>query len=431
MLAFLISVCAEMNAQQAMIPSQLGTTPLSADTLPNNTVSYGATVTSSFDDNVQNPTTPNYGTNFISSLQPNLQLIVDRPAFSSLLVYNPNFSYSSDISSYSRSSHVGGADITHRFTRRLSLRLGENFTIASNPLETWQANHYLPAVGILNAPNSSTLGANVRSTTSDSKADLVYMLDAHTAVGFSGTFTALKYTSVGLDTSSYSLSQSSRGWSGSSFYSHRWTARYSTGVQYKAHLLSSKNPIALFSSLSHQGLGFFAISLKPTINISLFGGPEISQFDDTLSLPLLFPVAPHTTRVSFAGGASFDWQGKRGGMSASFVQQVSDAGLNGGGAVSAKTINVQAQHRLTKLSSVSFTGIYINNSQLDPLSISTLNNSASAGISYSRTLNSRINVGLSILRQQFLGNTTPGFGLHSHDIASIALSYSWNRPIGR
>lgn len=421
----------EASAQQATNPSQLGTAPLSADTVPVNTLTYGATLTSSFDDNAQNPNTLDQETNVVSTFQPHVLLAIERAGLSSTLLYNPSFSYSGKISSYTNNSQLIGADMTRRFTRRLSLQLREGYMLSMNPLESWQANTELPNPGILNRPNQSVVGANVRSTTNNSEADLTYLLDAHTSVGISGTFTTLEYSSIGNNAGSANdQSQNSRGWSGKAFYSHRLTAIYTVGFVYTARHLSSQNSFGEFSSLSHQMLGLFTISLKPALNFSFFAGPEISQLDDTL-FQVGLPLPSNASQSSFAGGATISWQAKRSGINASYIQQVGDAGLSGGGAVGVRTVTLGAQHQLTTRSTLRLNGTYTSNSQFDPLSTTPLRDSASAGITYSQRLTDRANIDFSILRQQFLGSPGAGFGLHSHDVAAVSLSYAWNRPIGR
>src|SRR5205807_2785558 len=110
------------------------------------------------------------------------------------------------------------------------------------------------------------------------------------------------------------------------------------------------------------------------------------------------------SQLSYSAGSTLNWQGEHNGMSISFVQRLSDSGLSGGGAVSARTASLQMQHRITKESTISLTGNYVSNGQVDPLSVVPLANSASAGVTFTKVLTPRLSINFSALRQQFIGN---------------------------
>jgi hypothetical protein len=355
---------------------------------------------------------------------------MDRAHWTAKLFYGPSFTYSNNISSYNNTSQAVGGSLHYNFTPRLSLDFREAFSLASNPLQSYQASTELPNLGILSQPSASVLGANVRSTTYASQVDLVYRLDLHTSVSIGGSFNDLKYGAVTTDSSSNNNAfQDNRGWSANASYSHQLTPKYSVGGQYSAQDFVTQSELGQFSSLSHQILGFLDVSLKPTISLSVFAGPEFTELD--YNLVNASSTLPNSTHRSLAAGSTLSWRGEHNGMTASFVQQVSGAGLNGEGSVSVRTVSLQLQHSLTRLSSLNFTGNYTSNNQLVPSNFLTLADSASAGLTFSKSLTDRLALQLSALRQQFMGTTLPGFGLRSHDIASASLSYSWTRPIGR
>lgn len=421
--------CGDLHAQGPIVPSQLGTSPLVAnDTVPSNTLNYGFNVVNSFDDNAPSTNPATRQTNFTYSIQPRASLSIDRSRWTSTLFYGPSFTYSSDISTYNNTAQAAGGDFRYNFTPRLSLDFRNSFSSASSPIESYQASTELPTLGVLNQPSALLLGANARSTTYQSQADLVYRLDQHTSVGAGGSFNELKYSTVTASSSTGNAFQDTRGWSAYAFYSHQLSPRYSVGAQYTAHNVLSSVDLGQFSSLSHQALGFFNISFNPSISLSIFAGPEISNLDYNF---VAFPTLSSSRNSSFAGGSTLTWHGEHNGMTASFIQQVGGAGLSGEGAVSVRTVSLQLEHRLSKRSSLGFTGNYTTNNQLVPTNLLTLADSASAGINFSRSISQRLTLQVSALRQQFMGNALPGFGLRSHDIASVSLSYSWARPIGR
>jgi hypothetical protein len=420
-----------LMAQEPLIPSQVGTTPLTNEAVQSNIFDYGTTLSGSFDDNVTNPKNPAVGeTNFTSSIQPRARLSVDRSRWTSSLYYGPGFTYSSNISAYNNTSHAAGAEFKYNFTRRLWFVTRNSFSMTSGPYESFQANAALPSLGLLSQPNSSAIGANVHSRAGQSQGDLVYLIGPHTSVGIGGTFTDLRYETIGDSALVNNFSQNSRGWSGHAFYSHQLTMRYSFGVQYTAHNSTSTSAPGKFSSLSHQVLGSWNVALTPSVQLSFFAGPEISEIDDNL-VGITGPLVTHSTRSSVAGGSTLSWRGEHNGMSLGFVQQVNDPGISGGGAVSMRTVNFDVQRRITKLSTLYLTGNYTSNSQLDPLSVAPLVDSASAGLTFSKVITPHLSLQLSGIRQQFMGNSPFGFGQRSHDIASVSLSYTFQAPIGR
>jgi len=194
--------------------------------------------------------------------------------------------------------------------------------------------------------------------------------------------------------------------------------------------LYSEATIGQFSSLSHQFLGFLNIALKSSVQLSIFAGPEFSRVDNTLTLfAAQFPMQFHST--TFAGGSNLAWRGEHSGLSLSFVQQVGDSGVNGAGSVIVRTARVEAQRGLSRRSSLSLNGGYIGNHQFGPITQPSLADYVSAGVSFSRTLSSRLTLLVSGTRQQLIGRPTLGFQQRSHDVASVSLSYTLQQPIGR
>ena len=424
-----------MWAQQPTIPADLGTVPITSDGAKrSNVIDYGMTVSADFDDNATNPANNSVGeTNIKSSIQPQADIAVDRGHLASRFFYGPSFNYSTNISSYNNTAQAAGADVKYLFTKRLSLQVRDAFSLTTNPYETWQAATQLPSLGVLNQPNRSSMGANVRSRTEQAQANLVYQFGRHTSVGIGGTFTKLSYATLTSGLATNQANQDSRGWSGDAFFSHEFTARYSLGIQYTALNLSSQGVSGHFFSLSHQALGFLTVALKPKVQLSIFGGPERSELNDDFAL--MSGIAPtQLHRFSFAGGSSLSWQGEHNGLSASLVQQVSDSGLNSGGSLLVRMASLNLQHQIAPRWRLTFFGTYISNTQLDSLTPLFLSDSASAGLTVSRVLTPHLSLNLSALRQQFMGDSGGGpfaYLQHSHDIATVSLSYSFARPIGR
>jgi hypothetical protein len=388
-----------------------------------------------FDDNASATAAVDGQTNLMGSFQPQFRLALTRPRLSSSLYYSPGFTYSTDISGYNNSSHALGADFEYGLTRRWSVHFQNAFNLSTSPFQELQANAELPSSGLLESRNVSVLGANVRSTTEQSSADTTYLLGSHTSVGIGGTFSNLSYEALNATAKASVPGLSSRSWSTHAFYSHRLTSRYALGVQYIAQSNSSdlaqlSSQDDHFSSLSHAILGFWTVSFRPGVQLSVFAGPERLDISDSLKA-IMFVNSTDAARLSFSGGASLTWQGEHNGLSSSFTQRVSDAGLSGGGAVNLRSAALQIQHQVTRRSSVNFFGNCVFASQIDPFSTVPLTDSASAGFGFTRTLTQQISLGLSAFRREIIGNARQSFGDRSHDVASVSLSYTFARPIGR
>jgi len=419
-----------LNAQTPVVPSQLGTGPLTNEAERSNVLTYGTTISGTFDDNATAPTNPVDGeVSFSSSIQPQARLAVTRSRWSTNLFYGPSFTYNPTVSGYNSASHAAGAEFDYHFTHRLSLSAQSGFSLSSNPFQSFQAGAQLPQSGVLNEGNFVTPGGDVRTRTEQSQADLVYLLGPHISAGIGGNFNGSQYRNATHSTSVAAAVQNARSWSAHAFYSHQITRKYSFGIQYAARDSFSDSQFGQFSSLSHQVLGFVNIQVKPSIQLSVFAGPEFSSMDDNLAAPI--PIFLHFRRTSTAGGSTFSWRGEHNGLSLSFVQQVGDSGTNGAGSVVVRTASLGLQHQITRLSTIGLNGRYISNNSFDPLGQVALSDSATAGMSYSRVLTPRVTLQITGSREQFMGTAPLGFRQRSYDLATVSLSYTLQRPIGR
>ena len=413
-----------LQAQQPLTPDQLGTAPLTGEGAAyKNTMAYGVTSSTAFDDNA--PNLGNTVSNLTSSIQPNVSVSIDRPRSNAFLYYSPTYTYSSNVDAYNSASEAAAAKLEYRLSPRFSIQLKDAFSLTNNSFENLQAAGNLPPMGILDRPNTSVLGANLKSTTNQASADSIYRLGPHTSVGIGGTFATLQYQNPFGGANVGSIN--SRSWSGRASYSQQLTPRYSFSVEYSTQNFSSQG---LYSTLTHSVLGFWTVSLRQKIQFSVFGGPELSQFNDSLIAFSAVAVAKPSS-TGFSGGGNLSWQGEHNGLTASFVQRVSDGGAGGGAAVDSRTASFGLQRRLSsRITTVLFAN-YVSNTQLDPLVAQPDFASVSGGVSVSRMMTPHWSVNLSASRQAFLGNTAQLIGQHDHDVATISISYSFTRPIGR
>lgn len=421
----LVLVCAAgTQAQTPLPPDLLGTAPLTGDLASprNNTVNYGMNVTSSYDDDAPGIVSTS---NVAATIEPQLGLVLQRAHLNSNFFYQPGFTYNNKLTGYNSLSHAAGLDFQYLLSKRLSIRVRDAFILTNNPFESVQANAELPSLGILDRPNPSAIGANLRSSTNTAGADLIYLLGPHTSVGVGGAFSNLRYETLTSRPGTNSFDTQS--WSGHAFYTHQLTPRYSLSMEYSAQNFSAQS--GMFSILTHEVLGFWAVSFKNKMQLTVFAGPQFSLINDAPGAAAVVPG--NNMKSSFSGGTTFSWQGQHSGMSASFVQQISDAGASGGAAVDTRIVNLQVQRQLRPRLSVNSFGNYVTNGQLDPLSTFNLPDTASIGLGFTYALSPHVNMNLSAFHQQFFGSAPQLVTQRSHEVASISLSYRFGRPLGR
>src|SRR3954452_1799587 len=427
-LAFACAVIAvsSARAQEVFNPADLGTAPLTREqTDRKNVLDYGLSSSNSFDDN-GNVSGRSRKNNFMSTLQPQASILVSRPKMEARIYYGPGFTYSTDTANRIGVSHMLGGELTYSFTKRWSMHLRESFLLSSNAIDSVRAAQELPELGILERPGDALVGANVHRRVEQVGAETAYRLSKHTSVGLGTTFSNGKYERLE-QSSSTAQPFGTQSWSAHAFFSQQLTPSYSVGVNYIAQNFSSRE--GKLSTLTHGLLGFATWSLRHNIQLSLFAGPEYSQIDNSLASNLTTMVyARHT---SLSAGSSFAWRGEQNGLSASFIQRVSDSGVSAVGAVEARILNVQAQRHLTARSSVNIFVSYFSNTQLVAFAPDLSPDSLLTGAGYSRSLSPHLNLDIFAFRQEFSRDVSPLVRSSAHDVAAVSLSYNLAAPIGR
>ncbi len=171
-----------------------------------------------------------------------------------------------------------------------------------------------PVSGGVFVPNYSVIAPIADQLTNTANATLTYQFAANGMLGASGTFTNLHYSNQsqvpGLSDSS------SKG--GSAFYSHRLSKMHYIGVTYQYQMFLAYPTLGQSETQTHSVFGFYTVYLKPTLSISMFGGPQYSN-----TQPFGMPTS---SQWSPGGGASMAWQGKLTSLAASYSRTINDAG---------------------------------------------------------------------------------------------------------
>lgn len=413
-------------AQEPANPAQLGSAPLTQeDAERSNVVSYGISSSATFDDNAVG----SGSSNITSSVQPQVGFTVTRSRMQSHFSYSPSYAFSTNLTSQSGTSQAAGGDLQYFLTKRLMASLRGSFVTTSNPIESVRANAELPQIGILERPADPFLGAQVHQTRDQFSSDLAYRITRYTSIGTGGTFSDSMYRTQREDGSPSSQAVRAQAWSAHAFLSHRFTPIYTLGLTYTAQNFSTKQSGA--SVLTHSPLGVVSVDLNPHVQVSVFAGPDFA--DVTNPVVGIAGRLPQERTISLSYGSTVQWQGQRNGLGANFIQRVGDSSLVGTttGAVRARMVDFHAARQLTRRMTLNLFTDYVSNSALQQVLATPSFDSVTGGVTLTRPLTPSIAVSVSGFHQEILTPNTSTFGIATHNVVAVSLTYGFVKPIGR
>jgi hypothetical protein len=353
------------------------------------------------------------------SIWPTISLDETRSRLNWTLSYSPGYTFYQHTSSLNAASQNFALGFKYRLSPHVTLSLRDSFVKTSSILN--QPSSDTPTVsGGVAVPNNSVLAPNADLLTNNANATLTYQFSANGMIGVSGTFTNLHYPNQaqvpGLGDSS------SRG--GSAFYNLRLSKMHYIGAAYQYQTFLSYPTGGQSETRTQSVFLFYTLYFKPTLSLSLFGGP---QYSNTQQFGL-----PSSQSWSPAGGASFGWQGKLTSFAASYSQTI-----NGGGglvgAVHAYSLSGSLRRRITHTLSAGITANYANNKVLDAIAQSNNNgHTVSGSASLQQQIGAHLNVGLQYTRLHQSYESVPALsGTPDHNSGAVTLSYQFSKPLGR
>ena len=375
---------------------------------------------SAYDDNVLPGSNGKPISDVSYSVWPTISLDQTRSRLHWVLNYSPGFTFYQKTSSLNQASQNLGVNFSYRLSPHVTLSLRDSFQKTSNVLDQPNQDFAQPVSGSLFVPNNSVIAPIADVLTNNANASLTYQFSANGMVGASGTFTNLHYPNQaqvpGLGDSS------SRG--GSAFYNHRLSKMHYVGVAYQYQMYLAYPTLGQSETQAHTISLFYTVYFKPTVSLSLFGGP---QYSDTQQFGL-----PTSRAWSPSGGASFAWQGKLTSFAVSGSQSINSSG-GLGGAVHATTGNASLRRQLTRTLNTAIGASYANNSMLDPLAtFNTSGHTLSGSASVQRQFGEHLNVQLQYVRlHQTYSNVSLLSAFPDRNRESITISYQFARPLGR
>lgn len=387
-------------------------------------VSTGVSVSSTFDDNIFN-IPGNTGKTFdeLVSINPHIQLQMDRPLTNWLVNYAPSFSFSQNAPQYSTNSELLSNTFSHKFTPRWNTSLFGNFSITTTGYDQLQAAGANQNVPLAQRPNGSLLVPGIRRQQSVSGGDVSYALDKHSNVTIGGSYTSSSFgqqgTAVNLtDTASYS---------GQLGYSHQRSATNTLGVDYSITRLTAND--GAFDLLSHKLSLTTGFTLSAAQHLTLFAGPEVSQSSGVMPFG---GGAANFNSLSWTAGGAYTLLAGKNKIDLSAVRQVSDgAGISPAVRLMSATLNLE--HPFARLWLIDLSAQYAVN---DPLASETGPRSyqfwsAEAGVT--RKFTSGMSISLAYWRTQQNGILTAILppGDINHNRAVVTVAYDFMHPLGK
>jgi len=380
----------------------------------------GLLFSSAYDDNATVGTNGKPVSDVTYSVWPTISLDQTRSRLHWLLSYSPGYTFYQRMSSRDSANQDFGVNLKYRLSPHVTLSLRDAFQKTSNVLNQPTSDLARPVSGGGFVPNDSVIAPVADVLTNSANATLTYQFSANGMIGASGTFTNLHYP-VQAQVPGLSDS-SSRG--GSAFYTHRLSKMNYIGATYQYQIFLASPTGGQSETQDHSIFLFYTLYFKPTLSLSLFGGP---QYSDTQQFGL-----PPSRSWSPGGGASFGWQGQFTSFAASYSKTINGGG-GLSGAVHAYSANASLRRRLTRNLSTAITANYANNKVLDALpQFNNGGHTISGSASLQRQIGEHLNVGLQYTRiHQTYNNILVISSAPDHNNGAVTLSYQFSRSLGR
>ena len=270
----------------------------------------GLSFGTAYDDNVL-PSSGHAISDVRYSIWPNLSLQQSRARLAWSLNYSPGFGVYQHNSSINEIDHYLTVDLSYRWTPHVTLSLKESFQKTSNLMNLSQSAG-APDTYVTAPSTESLVAPAIARTSSFTEVEVNYQFGPNAKVGAKGTLSGLWYANQADVTGLFnSTAQGTE-----LYYSHRFSQKQYVGVTYGFQRF-----------LTHPGqrethtqstLLFYTLDLPPTLEVSLFAGPEYSDTSGGAS------SVPR--KWSPALGGSLGWHRNRASFVVGYSQRISDSG---------------------------------------------------------------------------------------------------------
>lgn len=418
------------NESQMLTPP-----PVSAEGYPttvgsqmrSNYLDAGLLFNTAYTDNVQAGVGSTPVSDFIYTISPTITLNRTSSWHQLALTYSPGFTFYQPTSSLNTANQNAAVNFQSRPSQHTSISLSDSFQKSSNALKQLYPVAGGDISGSPQTPPVAVVAPNAEQLRNTANMGLSYQFRRNSMIGASGVATESNYPNLSEASGFYN----SDSLGGSAFYSQRLSSTQYVGVTYQ-YLRSHSNPVnaqtnPVLSSpevQTHTLLAFYTIYVKPTLSLSLSGGPQHANSTQ--------PPSPPSNSWTPSVTASIGWQSSHANLVASYSRIVS-GGLGLPGAYNSNSANASVRWQMARTWAVGTTGSYFNNNNVSPSSSSTNpgGKAVSGTISVQHSISDHLNVelGYAHLHQSYNDIAVISAAPDSNR-EYISISYRLTRPLG-
>jgi len=335
--------------------------------------------------------------------------------------YSPGFTFYQHTSSRNQADQNVALDLAYRLSPHVTLTLDDAFRRTSNVFNEPNPASNTQVSGTPQSPTVAIVTPIADQLSDNGNVGLSYQFAANAMVGIGGYFNYLHYPNPEQVPGVYDSNSAG----GSAFYTHRLSRKHYIGANYRYDRILAY-PVNANSDVEiHTAYLFYTVYLKPTLSISLSGGP---QYTSVVQSPL-----PTVNEWNPTGTASVAWQGQHSSLGVSYARLVT-AGGGLVGAYESHSVNLAARRQLLRTWSGGVSGYYSINKTLDPtiFLVGQDGHSISGTVSVQHPLGEHLGVefGYSYLHQSY-SNVAAISGAPDTNRGWISISYQFSRPLGR
>jgi len=349
------------------------------------------------------------------SVFPTISLDQSRSRLSWDLSYSPGFTFYQKTTVLNQAQQVADLGLHYRLSPHVTFTVHDHFYKTPDILNLSAQGPASGGAGAGNPP-STVVAATTDQIWNQTDVGMTYQFAANAMVGVSGSFSLLQFPDVTANSGLFN----SQSTGGQAFYTHRLSGRHYVGASYGYQDLRA-TPSASETIVQNVNL-FYTLYLKPTLSISVFGGP-VHSATAVIGAPSVTEWTPNI-------GGSFGWQAARTSVAASLQRNVS-AGNGLAGATRSNNGSMSVREQLTQHVTGGLSATYLQNEILEGVISSTANGHIIDGrASVQITLREHWGTEIGYAR---VHQTYSGIQAIAPDQNRIWLSFSYQfqRPIGR
>jgi hypothetical protein len=381
----------------------------------------GLVFTTAYSDNVLGGTSGAPVGDESYSIFPTISLNKTTPRVQSNFIYSPGFTFYQHTSSRNQADQNVSLDLKYRLSPHVTLTIDDVFRRTSNVFNQPNQASNTQVSGTPQSPNVAIVTPIADQLTDSANVGLNYQFALNAMVGIGGSFNYLHYPNPEQVPGLYD----SNSGGGSAFYTHRVSKKHYIGANYRYDRILAYPVNATSDVEIHTTYLFYTVYLRPTLSISVSGGP---QHTNAVQSPL-----PTLSQWSPSGTASIGWQGQHSTLAGNYSHLVT-AGGGLTGAYESHSVNVSARRQLLRTWSVGISGYYTINKTLDPniFLVGQNGHSISGTVSARHPMGEHIGIefGYSYLHQSY-SNIAAVAGAPDTNRGWFSISYQFSRPLGR